>query len=93
MDFRLLVMSDIHANLPALEAVLENAEKHGPYDAMLSAGDQIGYGPHPQEVVQLLREKGVTCIKGNHEVDLLHGSNSWPRFTKNVTACFCCFTV
>ena len=49
---RVAVLSDIHGNLPALEAVLAAV---GPYDALWQLGDIVGYGPQPDEVVARLR--------------------------------------
>ncbi|MBR1409101.1 MAG: metallophosphoesterase [Clostridia bacterium] len=60
------VISDIHANLPALEAVLSAIRPRRP-DAILSLGDQINLGPCPNEVLSLLKEHRVTCLHGNHE--------------------------
>ena len=60
----ILVTSDVHANLAALEAVLADA---GPVDAVVSLGDMVGYGAQPNEVVARLREVGATCVAGNHE--------------------------
>lgn len=66
---RVLVISDIHANLTALEAVLADA---GPVDETWCLGDVIGYGPDPNEVVQRLRElPNLTCVLGNHDVAVL----------------------
>ncbi len=61
---RIAVLSDIHGNLPALEAVL-NALK--PYDAIWQLGDIVGYGPQPDEVVARLRAESATGVRGNHD--------------------------
>jgi diadenosine tetraphosphatase ApaH/serine/threonine PP2A family protein phosphatase len=61
---RIAVLSDIHANLPALEAVLAAL---GPVDAVWHLGDIVGYGPHPDEVVARLRELGAVGVRGNHD--------------------------
>ena len=50
---RVAVITDVHSNLPALEAVLEAC---APYDALWVLGDVVGYGPYPDEVVARLRE-------------------------------------
>ena len=64
---RIALIADIHANLPALEAVLRDIRrKHSP-DRIISLGDQINLGPCPRETMALLRENGVTCLHGNHE--------------------------
>ena len=62
---RYLIISDIHANLTALEAVLANAE--GDYDKIWCLGDLVGYGPHPNECVERLNEFDHLCIAGNHD--------------------------
>ena len=63
---RIALLSDIHANLPALEAVLAAIRRHQP-DRIISLGDQVNLGPCPKEVLDLLRAEGVECISGNHE--------------------------
>jgi len=63
---RLAVLADIHSNLPALEAVLEDMKKLGVSEAVV-LGDSIGYGPFPAECVALLAERGFKVIKGNHD--------------------------
>ena len=61
------LLADIHANLPALEAVLRDIRtKHRP-DRIISLGDQINLGPSPRETMALLRENVITCLHGNHE--------------------------
>lgn len=63
---RILVMSDIHANYTALEAVLEDA---GPTDEVWCLGDLVGYGPDPNICVERIRELPMlTCLLGNHDV-------------------------
>jgi predicted phosphodiesterase len=62
---RVLVLSDIHANLAALETVL-NAAK-GQYDTVWCLGDVVGYGPRPNECVALVREIASVCVMGNHD--------------------------
>jgi len=62
---RILVISDIHANLTALETVLEHA---GQVDAVWCLGDIIGYGPDPNECVERIRLlPNLTCLLGNHD--------------------------
>jgi predicted phosphodiesterase len=61
---RICVLSDIHANLPALEAVLGALK---PYDAVWQLGDIVGYGPQPNEVVALLKSEQATGVRGNHD--------------------------
>ena len=66
--------SDIHANLPALETALGRARGLGA-EALFCAGDMVGFGPHPSEVVGLLRENGVTAIGGNVERKVLRAAD------------------
>src|SRR5690349_13354062 len=61
---RITVLSDIHGNLPALEAVLAALK---PYDTIWELGDIVGYGPQPDEVVALLAAEGATGVRGNHD--------------------------
>ncbi len=63
---RLAVLADIHGNLPALEAVLGDVQQHD-VDGIIVAGDLIGGGPQPVEVVCLLRSLGSLMIRGNNE--------------------------
>lgn len=63
---RIALISDIHANLPALEAVLADIDVVG-VDATYHLGDLVGYAPWPNEVVTLLRARGITGIAGNYD--------------------------
>ena len=63
---RALVLSDIHANLEGLEAVLAAASAEG-YEAVWNLGDIVGYGASPNEVIELLRPLGETHVRGNHD--------------------------
>jgi diadenosine tetraphosphatase ApaH/serine/threonine PP2A family protein phosphatase len=65
---RIVIVSDVHANLPAFEAVLEDAGAGEPIDAVLCAGDTVGYGPHPNECVELLRSYQHLAVAGNHDL-------------------------
>lgn len=66
---RLAVIADIHGNYQALRAVLADMDRAG-VDAVVSLGDNIGYGPEPEEVVRALMERGVPSVIGNHELAL-----------------------
>jgi putative phosphoesterase len=63
---RVAVVTDIHANLPALEAVLAAVEWID-VDAVYCGGDLVGYGPHPNEVCALIEESGIPTIYGNYD--------------------------
>ncbi len=65
---RIAILADIHANLPAFEAVLRHAEAGGRVDALWSLGDIVGYGPHPNECIALLRTYEDRAVVGNHDL-------------------------
>ena len=67
---RLLLLSDIHANFTALEAVLNDGQARK-YSHVVHLGDALGYGPHPREVLAELRNLDATCLMGNHDRMLL----------------------
>ncbi len=62
---RFLIVSDIHANLPALEAVLSDAS--GAFDVAVCCGDLVGYGADPNAVVDWARESAKVVVRGNHD--------------------------
>ena len=64
-QMRYLILSDIHANLTALEAVLGAAE--GRWQKAICLGDLVGYGPDPNEVIERVRSLGALTIRGNHD--------------------------
>ncbi len=61
---RALILSDIHANLQALSAVLEQAPAH---DMVWNLGDIVGYGANPNEVIEQARALGTLFVRGNHD--------------------------
>ncbi|SRR6266498_193681 len=63
---KLAFISDIHANLPALEAVSKDIEKHKP-DDIYCLGDLVNFAGWDNEVIELIRSKGITSIQGNHD--------------------------
>ncbi|MGB2695248.1 MAG: metallophosphoesterase family protein [Dehalococcoidia bacterium] len=65
---RIAIVSDVHANLPAFEAVLRHAEAGGALDAVWCLGDIVGYGPHPNECIELLRSYAHRTVAGNHDL-------------------------
>jgi len=71
---KLAILSDIHGNLEALTAVINRLETYT-VDQIISLGDNIGYGPNPNEVMDLLAQKKIKSILGNHEMVVKH-----PRF-------------
>jgi putative phosphoesterase len=58
---RIAIISDVHANLAALESIEE------PYDLLVCLGDLVDYGPQPHEAVQWVRERALRVIRGNHD--------------------------
>jgi len=69
-DVKIAVLADIHANLHALEAVIQDAERRG-IEVFLNAGDLIGFGPFPNEVVEFLHSKNVTSVVGNFDIEVV----------------------
>ena len=67
---RIAVISDIHANLHALEAVLAAIDADR-VDQIWCLGDLVGYGPRPNECVALVRERASLCLAGNHDLAVL----------------------
>jgi len=62
---RILILSDLHSNGTALDAVLDVAKDH--WDVSVCLGDVVGYGPDPNYVTARLQELGTTTIRGNHD--------------------------
>ena len=67
---RIAVVSDIHGNLEALKQVLADIDQSG-VDSVVSLGDNIGYGPEPEEVVNLIRKRNIPSVMGNHELAIV----------------------
>ena len=63
---RVAVITDIHANLPALQAALARIDELG-IEAVYCGGDLVGYGPHPNEVCALIQERAIPTIYGNYD--------------------------
>ena len=69
---RYLLLSDVHANRPALEAVLRNAKTKGELDGIYHLGDLVGYAPWPNEVIAMLRDAGIPGVAGNYDSTVAH---------------------
>ena len=69
-----IVLGDIHANLPALEACYEQAEREG-FDWLVHTGDVVGYGPFPVECATFLRERAVPGVRGNFDDSIGWGND------------------
>jgi predicted phosphodiesterase len=65
---RALVVSDVHSSITALDAVLRDAETRGPVDAVWCAGDVVGYGPDPGDVIRALQKADAVVVAGNHDL-------------------------
>jgi predicted phosphodiesterase len=68
----LAIISDVHANLEALTAVLDDIREQG-VEKIICLGDIVGYGPDPLLVTDLVRERCETVVEGNHDEALVHG--------------------
>ena len=66
MSDAVAVITDIHANLPALEAALARIEERGIH-RVYCGGDLVGYGPHPNEVCALIEDRATPTIYGNYD--------------------------
>jgi predicted phosphodiesterase len=64
-NMHILLVSDIHANLSALEAVIKDA---GSFGQIWCLGDVVGYGPEPNECIDRLRKFDLVCLAGNHDL-------------------------
>ena len=67
---RAAVITDIHGNAHALEAVLADVDDSAP-DAIWCLGDLVGYGPRPNDCVRIVRERADVCLVGNHDLGVL----------------------
>jgi len=74
---KLAFISDIHANLPALEAVLQDMEQHKP-DDIYCLGDLVNFAGWDNEVINLIRQKNITCIQGNHDEGIGYNRHDFP---------------
>ena len=74
------LMADIHANLPAAEAVIADIRRKHKPDRIVSLGDQVNLGPAPCDTLRLLRAEGVTCLHGNHEGYILSVMRGEPGY-------------
>ena len=63
---RIAIISDVHANLAALEAIQE------PYDLLFCLGDLVDYGPQPREAIHWVKERALRVVRGNHDHALAH---------------------
>ena len=79
---RIAIVSDIHANLAAFEAVIAHARGQG-YDSMVCLGDVVGYGPDPLECVDLVRSTCEWSLLGNHDFAALYEPTNFNPVARN----------
>lgn len=63
---RTALFSDIHGNLPALEAVLADIDRRQ-VDRLYCLGDLVGYSPFPNEVIERIRDRAIPTVMGNYD--------------------------
>jgi len=73
---KLALIADVHSNLHALEAVLDRIDDLSP-DALLCAGDIVGYGARPNECCSVVEDRAALAVFGNHEVAALTRDTIW----------------
>ena len=76
---RIALVSDIHSNILALEAILRDIRKRGA-DCIFSLGDQVNLGPCPRETLELLHAEDIRCFHGNHERYILSAMRGDPEY-------------
>jgi predicted phosphodiesterase len=76
---RVVLLSDIHGNLVALDAVLDDIARQGPFDAMVVAGDLVWAGPWPAQVVDRVRSLDAAVIQGNTDAYFNYGPDDPPE--------------
>jgi putative phosphoesterase len=81
---KIALFSDVHANLPALEAVLEDIDRQH-VDAIYCLGDLVGYNVWPNEVIDLIRQRRIPTIAGNYDFGIGRSSDDCGCAYKNET--------
>lgn len=72
----IIILADPHSNIAAFRTVIEAADKLGPSRYLL-AGDLVGYGPRPNEVIELAEKHRMVAIRGNHDQSVIARDYSW----------------
>jgi len=78
---KIAVISDIHANIYALINILEDIDSEK-VDTIICLGDLVGYGPHPNETISMIRRRNILCIKGNYDNAVTDNEFSYIRETE-----------
>jgi predicted phosphodiesterase len=73
---RVAIISDVHGNLPALQAVLEDVDRRGPFDVLVGGGDFAFGGAYPQRCIDLVRERNMQCVRGNTDEWVLESASA-----------------
>ncbi len=81
-QFKIAVISDVHGNLPALEAVLADCNEHDA-EQIWNLGDFVGYVPYPNEVIELLQKENTISIIGNYDLKVLSFARNARQWEKN----------
>lgn len=79
---RIALLGDVHANLPALEAVLSHARQNAS-DMIWNTGDFVGYGAFPNEGIEVLRKAGALSIVGNYDLKVVNFPRKKPKWRKS----------
>ncbi|SHE42129.1 metallophosphoesterase family protein [Clostridium fallax] len=77
---KIAVISDIHGNIYALTKVLEDIDNQQ-VDTIICLGDLVGYGPHPNEVIAMIRRRNIICLKGNYDASVVDNGFTFIRDT------------
>ncbi len=80
---KIALISDVHGNLPALKAVLDDMKNEEDVSSILCAGDIVGYNPFPNEVADIIRREKIDSVLGNHDKAFITGDTSW--FNQNAS--------
>ena len=84
---RYAIIADIHANLAAFTAVLDDIEHRGGVEEVWCLGDVVGYGPDPHQCIELLRQYSHICVAGNHDWAAIGKINTSDFNPDAATAC------
>lgn len=77
---KIAIISDIHGNVDALSTFLKDVDAEK-VDTIICLGDLVGYGPYPNEVISIIRNRHILCIKGNYDSSVVDNEYSYIRET------------
>ncbi|MBQ6820649.1 MAG: metallophosphoesterase family protein [Clostridium sp.] len=78
---KIAAISDIHGNIYALMKALNDIDEQK-VDLIICLGDLVGYGPHPNEVIALIKRREIPCLKGNYDASVVDGSFTFIKDNK-----------